>query len=213
MFLFNSVSSCYSDTKKSCAISSNGGKPSRSKNFQTKQFGMQEIKWVWEAIKLIKLQAKAHRGTFWRQERKQEVRISLGHHFKRKKEKKVKSLSRVQLFATPWTIANQAYTSIGFSRQGYWSGLPFPSPGDLPDPGVEPGSPALEADALTSEPPGKPQEYWNELSCPPPGDLPNPRIKLRSFILQADSLPSDPPGKPYHFKHYSNFVALNILLC
>ena len=45
---------------------------------------------------------------------------------------------------------------MGFSRQEYWSGLPFPSPGDLPDPGIEPGSPTLEADALTSEPPGKP---------------------------------------------------------
>ena len=45
---------------------------------------------------------------------------------------------------------------MGFSREEYWSGLPFPSPGDLPDPGIEPGSPALEADALTSEPPGKP---------------------------------------------------------
>ena len=44
---------------------------------------------------------------------------------------------------------------MGFSRQEYWSGLPFPSPGDLPDPGIEPGSPALEADTLTSEPPGK----------------------------------------------------------
>ena len=45
---------------------------------------------------------------------------------------------------------------MGFSRQGYWSGLPFPSPGDLPDPGIEPGSPALQADALPAEPPGKP---------------------------------------------------------
>ena len=57
---------------------------------------------------------------------------------------------------TPWTIAYQAPSSVGFSRQEYWSGLPFPSPGDLPDPGIEPRSPALEADALTSEPPGKP---------------------------------------------------------
>ena len=47
--------------------------------------------------------------------------------------------------------------SMGFSRQGYWSGLPFPSPEDLPDPGIDPGSPALQADALPSEPPGKPQ--------------------------------------------------------
>ena len=65
------------------------------------------------------------------------------------------SLSRVRLFATPWTVACQASPSMGFSRQEYWSGLPFPSPGDLPDPGIEPGSPTLEADALTSELPGK----------------------------------------------------------
>ena len=68
----------------------------------------------------------------------------------------MKSLSRVQFFATPWTVAYQASPSMGFSRQEYWRGLPFPSPGDLPDPGIEPGSPALEAEALTSEPPGKP---------------------------------------------------------
>ena len=63
----------------------------------------------------------------------------------------VKSLSRVQLFATPWTVAHQAPPSMEFSRQEYWSGLPFPSPGDLPDPGIEPGSPALWVDALPSE--------------------------------------------------------------
>ena len=70
---------------------------------------------------------------------------------------KVKSLSRVQLFVTPWTVAYQAPPSMGFSKQEYWSGFPFPSPGDLPDPGITPGSPAVQADALTSEPPGKPQ--------------------------------------------------------
>ena len=64
---------------------------------------------------------------------------------------KVKSLSRVRLFAT-----YQAPPSMGFSRQECWSGWPFPSPGDLPDPGIEPGSPAVQADALPSEPPGKP---------------------------------------------------------
>ena len=53
---------------------------------------------------------------------------------------------------TPWTVDHQAPLSMGFSRQEYWSGLPFPSPGDLPDPGIEPRSPALQADALTSEP-------------------------------------------------------------
>ena len=66
----------------------------------------------------------------------------------------MKSLSPVWLFATPWTVAFQAPPSMGFSRQKCWSGLPFPSPGDLPDPGIEPGSPALQADALLSEPPG-----------------------------------------------------------
>ena len=69
----------------------------------------------------------------------------------------VQSLSRVPLFATPWTVTRQAPLSMGFSRQEYWSGLPFPSPGDLPDPGIKPRSPALQADALTSEPPGKPK--------------------------------------------------------
>ena len=68
---------------------------------------------------------------------------------------KVKSLSRVQLFGILWTVAHQAPLSMGFSRQEYWSGLPFPPPGDLPDPGIEPRSPALQADALPSEPPGK----------------------------------------------------------
>ena len=68
---------------------------------------------------------------------------------------KVKSLSRVRLFAIPWTVAYQAPLSMGFSRQEYWSGLPFPSPGDLPDPGIEPWSPALQAGVLLSEPPGK----------------------------------------------------------
>ena len=68
---------------------------------------------------------------------------------------KVKSLSRVQLFATPWIVAYQTPPSMGFSRQECWSGLPFPSPEDLPDPGIEPGSPALQADALPSEPAGK----------------------------------------------------------
>ena len=68
---------------------------------------------------------------------------------------KVKSLSHVWLFAIPWTVVYQASLSMGFSSQEYWSGLPFPSPGDLPDPGIEPRSPALQADALPSEPPGK----------------------------------------------------------
>ena len=62
----------------------------------------------------------------------------------------------VQLFDTSWTIAHQAPLSMGFSRQEYGSGLPFPSPGDLPDPGVEPTLPALAGRFFTTEPPGKP---------------------------------------------------------
>ena len=58
--------------------------------------------------------------------------------------------------ATPWTAAHQVLLSRAFSRQGYWSGLLFPSPGDLPNPGIKPGSPALQADSLPTEPPGKP---------------------------------------------------------
>ena len=64
----------------------------------------------------------------------------------------VKLLSRVRLFVTPWTVAHQAPPSMGFPRQEYWSGLPFPLPGDLPDPGIKPRSPALQADSLLSEP-------------------------------------------------------------
>ena len=66
----------------------------------------------------------------------------------------VKSLSRVGLFVTPWTVTYQASLFMGFSRQEYWSGLPFLSAGDLPDPGIESRSLALQADALPSEPPG-----------------------------------------------------------
>jgi len=75
--------------------------------------------------------------------------------FKKRKRKKVQSFSHVQLFATPWTVAYQALPSMEFSRQEYWSGLPFPSPGDLPDTGIKPGSPILQPDALPSEPLGK----------------------------------------------------------
>ena len=68
-------------------------------------------------------------------------------------------LSHVQYFATPWTVTCQAPLSVEFSRQEYWSRLPFSSPGDIPDPGIEPGSPVLQADSLPSEPPGKPNPH------------------------------------------------------
>ena len=66
------------------------------------------------------------------------------------------SLSHINSFATPWTIAHQAPLSIGFPRQEYWGGLPFPSSGNLPDPGIEPSSPAFTGRFFTAEPPGKP---------------------------------------------------------
>ena len=69
------------------------------------------------------------------------------------------SLSVLSESATPSTVAHQAPLSKGFSRQEYWSGLPFPSPGDLPDPGIEPTFPALQADSLLSEPPGKSPQF------------------------------------------------------
>ena len=74
----------------------------------------------------------------------------------------VQSLSCVRLFAIPWTVAYHAPPSTGFSRQEYWTGLPFPSPEALPDPGIEPGSPALQVHALPSEPLGKSQgrAWW-----------------------------------------------------
>ena len=64
--------------------------------------------------------------------------------------------SWVQLFAIPWTVAHQAPLSMGFPRQEYWSGLPFPFPGDLPNPTIQPKSPALAGGFFTTEPPGKP---------------------------------------------------------
>ena len=70
-----------------------------------------------------------------------------------------RTFSRVQLFVTPWTVAHQGPLFMGFSRQEYWSGLSFPPPGDLPNPGIKPASPlspALQADSLPTEPLGKP---------------------------------------------------------
>ena len=84
----------------------------------------------------------------------------------------MKLLSHVQLFATPWTIAYQAPLSMEFSRQEYWNGLPFPSPGDLPEPGIEPGSPALQTDTVSPETPAKqPPAPVPTANCPPPAGL------------------------------------------
>ena len=81
------------------------------------------------------------------------------------KKVQVKLLSCVQLFSTPWTIAHQAPLSIGFSRQEYWYGWPFLSPGDLSHPGIEPTSPEMAGGLFTTEPPGKSPiiliQWWN----------------------------------------------------
>ena len=86
---------------------------------------------------------------------------------------------------TPWTVAHQAPPSMGASRQEYWSGVPFPSPGDLPDPGIEPGSPAFQADTLTSEPPESPR-----------GPL-NPALYLRGLEIFSVSSVSLPMGAQF----------------
>ena len=92
----------------------------------------------------------------------------------------MKSLSHVQLFSTPWTVAYHTPPSMGFSKQEYWSGLPFPSPGDLPNPGIEPGSPVLQADALPSEPPGKSIRVYS-----------NARFSYLMYHRQPDPLRED----------------------
>ena len=80
--------------------------------------------------------------------------------------------------ATPWTVAHQAPLSVEFSRQEYWSGLPCPSPGDLPGPGVEPGSPALQADPLPSKPPGKPRKGLDVVFVWVPGSYRGERCQV-----------------------------------
>ena len=81
--------------------------------------------------------------------------ISLSSDKGRTERSEVKSLSCVQLFVTTWMVAHRARQSMEFSRQEYWSGLPFPSPGDLPHPGIEPTCPALAGRSFTTEPSGK----------------------------------------------------------
>ena len=81
-------------------------------------------------------------------------------------------LSHARLFVTPWTAAHQAPLSMKFSRQGYGSGLPFPSPGDLPNPGIEPGSPVLQADSLLTELQRKPNAGNKGSNAGDPSSIP-----------------------------------------
>ena len=108
----------------------------------------------------------------------------------------MKLLSHVQLFATPWTVAYQAPQSMEFSRQEYWSGVPFPSPRDLPDPGIEPRSPALQADTLPSEPPGKPS------SSPRAADL-------SKILLQTCRIMIEPQCKSKHSPTVRKQIEIN----
>ena len=144
---------------------------------------------------------------------------------------KVKSLSRVQLLATPWTVAHQAPPSMGFSRQEYWSGLPFPAPGDLPDPGIEPRFPALQADTLTSEPPGKPKlslilrwtvcpsepklRWTSNLGAPPLLHPLSRRSHARSRLSQhlVPESQGEVPGRPTEVQGIGVSQALHELLC
>ena len=87
-----------------------------------------------------------------------------------------------------WTVAYQAPPSMGFSRQEYWSGVPLPSPGHLPDPGIEPRSPALQADTLQSEPPEMPVSVTGELKAPGTG---------------KSSIAATMPPKTQHWEHSS----------
>ena len=106
----------------------------------------------------------------------------------------MKSLSRVRLFATLWTVAYQALPSMGFFRQEYWRGLTFPSPGDRPNPGIELRSPALQANSLPFEPPGKSISMSKSKS---EVLVAQPCLTLRSHGLQSTRLLCswDSPGK------------------
>ena len=107
---------------------------------------------------------------------------------------KVMSLSCVQLFATPWTITYQTPLFMGFSKQEYWNGFPFPSPGDFPDPGLKPRSPALQADSLQPEPPEKLRILFilHMYNC-----LPEVLV-TQSCPTLCNSMDYSPPGSSVH---------------
>ena len=107
---------------------------------------------------------------------------------------------------SPWILKWIAYafTVQGILLAEYWSGQPFPYPGDLPNPGIEPRCPALQVDSLPSEPPGKPKNT----GVGRPALLQNPGIKVKSPSLQVDSLPAELPGKPQNYHMIQQFCFL-----
>ena len=123
---------------------------------------------------------------------------------------KVKSLSRVRIFATPWTVAHNAPLSMGFPRQEYWSGLPFPSLGNLPDPGMEPVSPALADRFFTTEPPGTTptpnvfpvilckSPHWNDSVSSWMLDPCQFSSVAQSCLTLCDPMDCSTPGLPVH---------------
>ena len=123
-------------------------------------------------------------------------------------EVKWMSLSCVRLFATPWNIQ-----SLKFSRQEYWSGQPFPSPGDLLNPRIEPRSPTLQVDYLPAEPQGKPKSTGVGSLFLLQGNLPDPGTELGSPVLQADSLPTELSLKPTLQGHLQFFWLKLSLVC
>ena len=100
--------------------------------------------------------------------------------------------------ATPWTVARQAPLSMGFSRQGGWSGLPFPSAGELPDPGTEPESPALQAGSLPSEPAHKPRNTGVDCRSLLQGIFPALGTEPTSSAFSSGFFTRKPPGKPFY---------------
>ena len=118
-------------------------------------------------------------------------------------------------FANPWTAAYQAPLSMGFSRQEYWSGLPFPSPGNLPNPGIKPPSPALPGRFFTSEPPEKPRASWSwgfpgssdgkEPACHCRRCRFNPQAWKISWRRKWHPTPVFLPGKPHGQKNLAGY--------
>ena len=112
----------------------------------------------------------------------------------------ISRFSHVQLFVTPWTVACQAPLSVDFSRQEYWSGLPFQSPGDLPNPGIIPRFPALQVDSLPSEPPASPfLVLWPLLSFPVCWHIECNTLTASSFGILMDSSSVGIPLPPLAF--------------
>ena len=115
-------------------------------------------------------------------------------------------------FVTPWTIAHQAPLSIAFPRQEYWTGLPFPSPGDLPDPGIKPASPALAGRLFTIEPPGKPQLNLAVLKFSHYSRKNKQNKQTKKQAKQSKTIPQVKTKSQYPYPHHVLFESPSIHL-